>query len=117
MVPAALWMALTMLVSPEAHPQEVVDEQARLDLGLASHPFTVQAMHPKGRHLHPFDWIDTPARLLASRPDTANTWPVVVARLHMHLGPRRTRRPGFRRVGWAGATAKSTAAGGHGWDS
>jgi hypothetical protein len=46
MVPAALWMALTMLVSPEALPQEVVDAQARLDLGLASHPFTVQAMHP-----------------------------------------------------------------------
>jgi hypothetical protein len=46
MVPAALWMALTMLVSPEALPQEVVDEHARLDLGLASHPFTVQAMHP-----------------------------------------------------------------------
>jgi hypothetical protein len=96
MVPAALWMALTMLVSPEALPQEVVDEQARLDFGLASHPFTVQAMHPpKGRHLHPFDWIDTPARLLASRPDTANAWPVVVARLHMHLGPQRTRRPAF----------------------
>jgi hypothetical protein len=93
-----------MLVSPEALPQEAVEEQARLDLGLASHPFTVQAMHPpKGRHLHPFDWIDTPARLLASRPDTANAWPVVVARLHMHLGPRRTRRPAFRRVGWAGA--------------
>jgi hypothetical protein len=66
-------------------------------------PFTVQAMHPpKGLHLHSFDWIDTPARLLASRPDTANAWPVVVARLHMHLGPRRPRRPGFRRVGWAG---------------
>jgi hypothetical protein len=48
MVPAALWMALTMLVSPEALPQEVVDEQARLDFGLASHPFTVQAMHPQG---------------------------------------------------------------------
>jgi hypothetical protein len=93
-----------MLVSPEALPQEAVEEQARLDLGLASHPFTVQAMHPpKGRHLHPFDWIDTPARLLAGRPDTANAWPVVVARLHMHLGPRRTRRPAFRRVGWAGA--------------
>jgi hypothetical protein len=58
---------------------------------------------PKSRHLHPFDWIDTPARLLASRPDTANAWPVVVARLHMHLGPQRTRRPAFRRVGWAGA--------------
>jgi hypothetical protein len=38
MVPAALWMALTMLVSPEALPQEVVDEHASLDLGLASHP-------------------------------------------------------------------------------
>jgi hypothetical protein len=71
-------------------------------------PFTVQACTPKGRHLHPFDWIDTTARLLASRPDTANAWPVVVAWLHMHLGPRRTGRPGFRRVG-AGETAKSTA--------
>jgi hypothetical protein len=57
MVPAALWMALTMLVSPEALPQEVVDSQARLDLGLASHPIHGAAMHPKGRHLHPFDWI------------------------------------------------------------
>ena len=74
--------------------------------------FTVQAMQPpKGRHLHPLDWINTPARRLASRPDTANAWPVVVAQLHMHLGPQRTRRPGFRRVAWAGETAKTTAAG------
>ena len=80
----------------------------------ASHrtPFTVQAMHPpKGRHLHPFDWIDTPARLLASRPDTANAWPVVVAQLHMHLGPRRTRRPALRRLAWAGETAKRSLSG------
>jgi len=83
----------------------------------ASHrtPFPVQAMHPpKGRHLHPFNWIDTSARLLASRPDTATAWPVVVARLHMHLGPQRTSRPALRRVRWAGATAKPTAADGHG---
>jgi hypothetical protein len=84
-----------MLVSPEALPQEVVDEQPRLNLGLASPHSRCKRCTPKGRHLHPFDWINTPARLLASRPDTANAWPVVVAQLHMHLGPRRTRRPAF----------------------
>jgi len=74
--------------------------------------FTVQAMQPpKGRHLHPLDWINTPARLLASRPDTAKGWANVVAQLHMHLGPQRTSRPALRRVRWAGETAKSTAAG------
>ena len=73
-----------------------VDEQARLDLGLAWDPVHgASDAPPKGRHLHPFDWINTPARLLASRPDTATAWPVVVARVHMHLGPRRTRRPAF----------------------
>jgi hypothetical protein len=55
--------------------------------------------------------LDSLARLLASRPGTANAWPVVVAQLHMHLGPRRTRRPALRRVAWAGETAKSTTAG------
>ena len=40
-------------------------------------------------------------------PDTANAWPVVVARLHMHLGPQRTSRPALRRVRWAGAVASS----------
>ena len=101
-----------MLVSPEALPQEVVDEQARLNLGLASDPVHgASDAPPKGRHLHPLDWIDTPARRLASRPDTAKGWANVVAQLHLHLGPQRTRRPGFRRVGWAGETAKTTAAG------
>src|SRR5215217_9316088 len=49
------------------------------------------------------DWIDTPARLLASWPTWANVGPTLVARLHMHLRLRRTRRPAFRRVEWAGA--------------
>ena len=46
MVPAALWMALTMLVSPEALPQEVDDDQTRLNLGLASHPIHGPSVHP-----------------------------------------------------------------------
>jgi hypothetical protein len=92
-----------MVGEPEALPQEVVDEQARLDLGLASHPVHgASDAPPKGRHLHPFDWIDTSARLLASRPDTANAWPVVVARLHMHhwAAKDETSRLSARRMGW-----------------
>jgi hypothetical protein len=56
-----------MVGEPEALPQEVVDEHARLDLGLASHPFTVHAMHlqePPPPSLR----LDSLARLLASRP-------------------------------------------------
>src|SRR5688572_8189974 len=48
MVPAALWMALTMLVSPEALPQEVDDDQTRLTSASRGTPFTVQAIHPQG---------------------------------------------------------------------
>ena len=58
-------------------------------------------MHPQGPP-PPSLRLDSLARLLASRPGTANAWPVVVAQLHMHLGPRRTRRPALRHVAWAG---------------
>jgi hypothetical protein len=89
--------------------------QARLDLGLASHPVHGASDAPKGRHLYPFHWVDRPARLLASRPDTANAWPVVVARLHMHLGPRRTRRPAFGASDGPGKRRRVQPPGGHGW--
>lgn len=46
MVPAAL-DRLDDVGEPEALPEEVVDEHARLDLGLASDPVTVQAMRPR----------------------------------------------------------------------
>jgi hypothetical protein len=117
MVPAALWMALTMLVSPKAHPQEVVDEQARLDLGLASHPFTVQAMHPKGRHLHPFDWIDTPARLLASRPDTANLGRWWLLGCTCILGREGRDVQAFGASDGLGQRRRAQRSSGHGWDS
>jgi hypothetical protein len=79
-------------------------------------PFTVQAMHPQGPPPPSLrlDWL---ARLLASRPGTANAWPVVIAQVHLHLGPRRTRRPALRRVGWAGERRRVQRPSGHGWHS
>ena len=75
MVPPRSAIALGDVGEPEALPQEVVDEQARLDLGLASHPIHgASDAPPKGRHLHPFNWIDTSARLLSDlqSPQSAN---------------------------------------------
>jgi hypothetical protein len=62
-------------------------------------PFTVHEMHPKGRHLHPFDWIRWRGFWRAGRHGERLAGGV--AQLHMHLGPRRTRRPALRGVAWA----------------
>jgi hypothetical protein len=50
---SSLWAQPVRTPAQAEEAKLEVDEQVRLDLGLASHPFTVQAMHPKGRHLHP----------------------------------------------------------------
>jgi hypothetical protein len=81
------------------------------DHGLASHPFTVQAVHPpKGRHLHPFDWIDTPARLLASRPNTAKGLAGGSCSAAHASWAAKDETSSLRRVGWTGAVAFQRAA-------
>ena len=45
---SSLWAQPVRTPAQAEEAKLKVDEQARLDLGLASHPFTVQAMHPQG---------------------------------------------------------------------
>jgi hypothetical protein len=70
MVPAAL-DHLDDVGEPEALRRKSSVSKRGSSLASRPTPFTVRAMDPKAAKSVLFDRIDTPARLLASRPDTA----------------------------------------------
>src|SRR5205823_5577504 len=77
---------------PEALPDELVDQQARLDLGLASDPVHGASDAPQGPP-PPFPSAGSVRQRGFWRPGATrpNAWPTAGARLHLHLQLRRTR--------------------------